>query len=444
MTILGAWAGCLLSSRPSEYFGRKVTLLGNSFFYIIGAILSLVVNKYSLFCGRFLSGIGVGVTSVVCPIILSEVAPVAIRGFVTTMYQVNITASILVASLFAYGFVNYVNSGWRWCQGLELIPACLPLIMAPYIRESPKWLVQNNQQNEAMSVLKSMRVNNEENVLTKELLLIIEECKTDPNAKEVTWTEVFADKRPLTIGCLLMFIQAFTGINSVVFYSTTIFAIAGFKNAILATVMWGVVNLLSTIGSASLMDKYGRKIFLIIGTSIMCVSLIVLSTSLLTTTTESSASSTGTTVGGIIAVISVLFYIFGFAIGLGAVVWVMLSELMQVRTRSKAISLFLSVNWASNFTIGMTSLIAIDLLGGIHAGMTDDEELHARTHGVAYLYYIFAALSGLAVVYMYICVPETKGKKPEDFLEESDVKSPLLQQTFLHTESNTGDETYKV
>jgi SP family facilitated glucose transporter-like MFS transporter 8 len=439
LAILGAWIGCLFTSKPLDFYGRKKTLIGNSLFYILGAILCTITNKYTLFMGRFVSGIGVGVTSVACPILLAELAPADIRGGITTMYQVNVTASILIASVLGYIFVNNVQSGWAYLQGFELIPAMVFLVLAPkFVGESPKWLVANGQEEKAATVLKEMRVHNDTNSINKEMLLLIEEFKQQEAEAsengEVTWEEVLRDRRPLYIGCALMFMQAFTGINSVVFYSTTVFAIAGFKNAILGTCMWASVNVLATIGSASLMDKYGRKIFLLVGTSIMFVALLTLSTSLIIDGehhNDVDNDSSGISLAGIIAVLSVLFFVFGFAIGLGAVIWVMMSELMGNRTRGKAVSIFLSINWASNFVIGMTSLVLVDAFGNVETDMDDDEINDARRSGVAYLYYLFAGITFFSVIVIYYFIPETKGKKPEDFVDfdTTAIDAPLLSKS---------------
>ena len=243
-----------------------------------------------------------------------------------------------------------------------------------------------------------------------ELHSILAEAKTAERNTAVSWSEVFENRRGVFIGCMLMFIQAFTGINTVVFYSTTIFGFAGFKQAILATSSFASVNFLATIFSAYIIDVYGRKILLFIGSCIMCVALITLSAALLTPASSSQ---------GIVAVVAVLVYVFGFAIGLGAVVWVMMSELISTRSRSKAVSLFLVINWVSNFCIGLFSLQAINSLGGVESDMTDDATASAEKRGVGYLYIIFAGLTFLSCVYIQVIVPETKGMKPEDFQDSS-------------------------
>lgn len=146
-----------------------------------------------------------------------------------------------------------------------------------------------------------------------------------------------------------MFLTAMTGINSVIFYSSTIFGFAGFDNAIAATVAVGAINFIATAFATYLVDIYGRKQLLWVGSNIMNVALILLAVVLL------GANNAGV-VQGVFAVIAVLAYVVGFAIGLGAVTWVILSEIMSTHLRSKAFGLFVSINWGINLIIGLTTL----------------------------------------------------------------------------------------
>jgi len=414
LVMLGGLAGCILSMKPGELYGRRYTLLVNCFVLITGAVLSALGSKSLLFAGRFVSGLGVGCTSVLAPILLAEISPEAHRGTITTMHQVNVTLAILVASFVGYFFVTYEKHGWQWCQGVEVIPCIVMLLGYRYVPESPKWLVAQGRPDDALEQLKALR--NPGDNLADEVRAMTADCKSAESNAAVSWKEVFVSKRGVVIGCMLMLIQAFTGINTVVFYSTTIFGFAGFKQAILATSSFASVNFLATIFSAYIIDIYGRKILLFCGTCTMCVALVILSASLLSSSDSNSS--------GLVAVFAVLLYVFGFAIGLGAVVWVMMSELIPTRSRSKAVSLFLTINWVGNFCIGLFSLEAINALGGVGANMSDDAVQNAEKEGVGYLYIIFAATSCLACFYIWFQVPETKGKRPEDF--QTDAQRGLL------------------
>lgn len=413
LALLGGLAGCILSMKPGELYGRKYTIMMNNTVFILGAVLSSLGNKSLLFVGRFISGLGVGCTSVLAPILLAEMSPAAHRGTITTMHQVNVTLAILVASFVGYFFVTYEKHGWQWCQGVEVIPCIIMLLGYKYVPESPKWLVAQGRAGEALEQLKALR--NPGDNLQEEINTMTADSKSSEQNATVSWREVFSSRRGIIIGCMLMFIQAFTGINTVVFYSTTIFGFAGFKQAILATSSFASVNFLATIFSAYIIDIYGRKILLFSGTCIMCVALVILSAALL----SDDSSNTG-----LFAVMAVLLYVFGFAIGLGAVVWVMMSELIPTRSRSKAVSLFLTINWVGNFCIGLFSLEAINGLGGVTDDMSDDATADAEKQGVGYLYIIFAATSCMACFYIWFQVPETKGKNPEDF--QDDVHRSLI------------------
>jgi len=408
LVMLGGLAGCILSMKPGELYGRRYTILMNNFVLIVGAVLSSLGSKNLLFVGRFISGLGVGCTSVLAPILLAEMSPDAHRGTITTMHQVSVTLAILVASFVGYFFVTYKEHGWQWCQGVEVLPCAIMLLGCKYVPESPKWLVAQGRPDDALEQLKVLRHAGDN--LQEEIRSMTADCKSVESSAAVSWKEVFSSRRGVAIGCMLMFIQAFTGINTVVFYSTTIFGFAGFKQAILATSSFASVNFLATIFSAYIIDIYGRKILLFSGTCIMCVALVLLSATLLSS--ETSGAS------GLVAVFAVLLYVFGFAIGLGAVVWVMMSELIPTRSRSKAVSLFLVINWVGNFCIGLFSLEAINGLGGVSDSMSDDAVQNAEKKGVGYLYIIFASTSCLACFYVWFQVPETKGKRPEDFQAE--------------------------
>ena len=191
-----------------------------------------------------------------------------------------------------------------------------------------------------------------------------------------------------------------TGINTVIFYSTTIFALAGVQNAFLGTVMVGVLNVVITTLSGYLVDKAGRKILLTLGTWIMFISLLLLGGILLPEGVSPTAIS-------IVAVGAMLLYVFGFAIGIGAVQWVVVGEVVPTKIRSKAYSIFVTSNWTANLVISLVTLSLIDALGQAvaPAGAPLEEE---RQMGVAVLYLLFSAMCALCLAFLYLRVPETR------------------------------------
>lgn len=449
LCVLGAWIGSYLGNAPCELYGRRKTLLWNNIFFIIGAILASLGNFWTLFIGRFITGIGVGVASVVSPVLLSEIASKETKGTITTLCQLGVTFAIFFASALGYGLVTYVDRGWQWMQAFGAVPAVATLVLYKYVPESPKWLLafgdkaskdSDEADNRALNKnygsssdgtskksnnksardcvylqLKDLRPSDWD--VEKEIEEMQEEADKESKGsgdEVVSWADVLEYKQGVIIGCGLMFGQALTGINSVIFYSTTIFGLAGFNEAIIGSCTVGLVNFGITLIANQLIDTMGRKVLLNIGTTIMTCSLVCLSVVLLSPIEEH--------LQGWLAVLAILLYIAGFAVGLGAVVWVVMSEVMPTRVRSKAMSLFLNINWASNLVVGALTLTAIDSLGGERDSMDDDEKDNAEKKGVAYLYIIFAGVCVLTLMFMAAYVPETKGTSPEE------VKKPLLSK----------------
>lgn len=340
LTVLGAWIGSLLGSKPAEIYGRRTTLLWNNILFIVGAVLSASGNFALLFTGRLISGFGVGIASSIPAVLLSEIASESTKGTITTLHQVSITIAIFVAALVGYGFVTYVSNGWQYVlvsiiyrkicysccngsfyvylslfdQGLGCAPCFVFLAFYSYVPESPKWLLSKNRVDEAFKFLRSVRSSEstEEDIKSElDAMIAMDNHSSGDSSSEneASWGELFAYKKSVIIGCGLMVFQTLTGINAIIFYSTKIFGFAGFSQAIIGTTLVGFVNFCATVFSAYFIDKMGRKVLLSVGTSIMLISLVILSAVLLAG--NGSAA-------GVVAVVMILIYIIGFAIGLGA------------------------------------------------------------------------------------------------------------------------------
>ena len=402
LLVIGAWMGCLIGAKPAESIGRRKTLLFNCFFFIIGGIIEGIANRYCLYIGKFLTGIGTGICSVLCPLLLSEISSADTRGFITTLHQLNVTIAIFAADIMGFIFVNNVNHGWIYVQVFTIVPAVIQLVFASYIPESPKWLLTRGKQDETMVILSTLRQHGYN--IQEEVNQLLQELRSD--SEVATWTDVFQAKKALYIGCGLMFFQAITGINSVILYSTTIFKIAGFKGTLLATSLVGLTNVVFTMVACRLVDIMGRKILLLIGLLLMLVSLVILSITLLAANSHPSTQ-------GIVAVIMVLVFIAGFAIGLGAVCWVILSEIMSTKLRSKAMSLFLSINWGFNLIISLFTLTLINAFGNVDTNADDIIFEAEQKNGVGRLYIVFAGFTLISFLFVLFYVPETKGSSSD-------------------------------
>jgi len=402
LTLIGAWVGSGISSYPAEKMGvRRVILLNNILFIIGGVMTSALVYEEALFLGRLILGFATGIESMVVPVLLAEASPPELRGRITLLHQLQVTIGIFVAGVMGYGLVVRVDHGWRYVQGFIVIPAVVQILLAWTIPESPRWLIRKDRIDDARSTLRELRgPQAKQQELDDELEGMRKEFQEEATVQDVAWKEVFAVRRPLTIGFGLLFFQAMTGINSVIFYSTKIFSFAGVSQSILATVSVGIVNVLMTIVSVFLVDRLGRRILLQAGTCLMAGSLLLDGIVLL-------ALNSDETVQGAIAVVGVLLYVSGFAVGLGAVSWVVMNEVVPSRIRKKASSLFIAQNFAVNIAISLLTLTTIEGIGG---GSSDSEE----KRGTAILFLIFCGISVVTILFITSYVPETKGMSLED------------------------------
>jgi sugar porter (SP) family MFS transporter len=342
-----------------------------------------------------------------------------------------ITWAIFFCAIWSYIFVTYVNHGWQIVQAFLVVPPIVMTVMASHVYESPKWLIGNGRIDEGREVVRLLRADDHD--VEEEIDEILREKKDEETSSgdmEATWAEVFKAKRALIIGCGLMFFSAMTGVNSVIFYSTKIFSFAGFDQAILATTSVGFVNFIVTIVAAYLTDRYGRKQLILLGVIMQLCSLMVLVIVLSLYNSNESAQ-------GIIAVIATLIFVSGFSVGLGPLAWVVMSEVLPTRLRSKAYGLFLSINWGSNLLIAMLTLTTINGLGDVDDSLDDDDRLNSgQKQGVAYLDLLFGCVCAFAVYFVYFIVPETKGKTVEQL---SGIESSLLESLNLKGTPKSND-----
>lgn len=407
LVALGAWVGCLAGATPLELYGRKKTLLWNNAFFITGAMATASGNEVLLYVGRLISGFGVGVTSAVGPVLCAEIATESQRGRITGIFPIWCRLGMFVTVLVGYGFVKYVDHGWQYVQALGCVPAFFQFMFQFLIPESPKWLICTmNDKIKAKSWL--IRLRDAGADIDGEIREIYKNNEKNLALQSVTWSDVFAWKRAMIIGVALMVIQTQTGANSIFYYSSTIFGFAGFNDAILGTVIVNGVNFLMTVASAALVDSMGRKTLLMGGTYIQLVALLVLSLVLW------FGDSLGDSTQGMIAVAAVVLYVFGYAVGLGAVAFVVLAELIPTNIRSKAYSLFVSAMWINSFLVGMLTLTAIEGLGGVSAQQDDDQYVDHEKRGCGILYFIYSVLTIISLWFMQVHMPETKGTTPEE------------------------------
>jgi sugar porter (SP) family MFS transporter len=399
-TLVGAIFGAAVGGRLADRLGRRrLMVAGASVFFGGSVVMGLAPSVSWLVVGRLVVGFAIGVASMVGPLYISEIAPPKIRGSLVSLNQLAVTSGILLAYLVNYAFKG--PGGWRWMFGSGVVPAAVLALGMLFMPESPRWLVEQGRREEARSVLSK----------TRSAERIEDEIDEIERTKEVedddfsTLLESWV--RPaLVVGVGLAVLQQVTGINTVIYYAPTIFKSTGFgaSASILATVGVGLVNVAATICAVLLVDRVGRRPLLLVGLSGMALALGGLSV------TFFLPGLSG--VVGWAAVASLMLYVGFFAIGMGPVFWLLISEIYPLQVRGSAMGVVTVANWASNLLVSLTFLTLIN--GGTFSGVEFGGIGRTGTFG------LYAGLSVLSLLFVYWQVPETKGRSLEEI--ESDLR----------------------
>jgi SP family galactose:H+ symporter-like MFS transporter len=383
--LFGAVIGAIFGGALSDRFGRRRIIIVAALIFSLGAIGTAFAEGVAwLVIGRVIVGIAIGVASFAAPLYISEVSPANVRGRLVSLNQLAITAGIVVSYLIGYALSGI--RGWRWMFALAAIPSVVLVIGMLLMPESPRWLVSHNLIDKATLALKRIRG-------SEKVSVELGEIQSSLAQQSGKWSELFSPlvKPALFIGICLAVFQQVTGINTVIYYAPTIFQFAGFQSAsvaILATVGVGVVNVIITIIAMHLLDRVGRRPLLIIGLAGMTLSLAILG---LAFTLPDLLRRHGW-----IAVGSLMLYVAAFAIGLGPVFWLLISEIYPLKIRGLAMSIASVANWGSNMIVALTFLTLTQAIGKNGA------------------FWLYGLLTIGAVIFVLFLVPETKGRTLEE------------------------------
>jgi sugar porter (SP) family MFS transporter len=377
--------GAVIGGSIADHIGRRATLLWGGALFILGSILApLSPNVLTLIVARALLGLAIGFTSVTAPVFVSELAPPQSRGRLISLYQFALTLGIALADLVGYWLAG--EQAWRWMFGIGAIPAALFLLLVLTLPESPRWLFAQNRLSEAQSVLKSYT--NEAG-----MRLLLDDIRAAVETKmEKRWSALWS---PAARGALLIAVgftvlQQVTGINTIIYYGPQIFALAGItsnKNAIFATLIVAVTNMLATIIAFFLVDRLGRKPLLYIGVGGMTVSLFVLSVAFHQVGFGASL--------GMIATVCLVAYIAFFAFSMGPIAWILVSEVFPLQVRARGVAAATLGSGASNFLVSLTFLSLI------------------KAAGNAATFAIYGGFCIVTLLFVRFIVPETMGRELE-------------------------------
>jgi sugar porter (SP) family MFS transporter len=387
--LVGAVIGAILSGFSADALSRRRTKIIAGSVYVIGAIGSAAAqNPTELIAARFVLGIAVGTASFVSPMYISELAPKRIRGGVTSFNQLMVVSGIFVAYI-VNASLGGVSGNWRWMLGLGAIPGLVLAIGMYFQPFSPRWLVGQGREEEAREVLRRARASEDE--AEEELEEIREEAKEEGSLRDLLAPGVRA---MVVIGLVMAIAQQLIGVNTVIYYAPTILKLTGLStgSAITQALSVGITNVIFTVVAILILDRVGRRPLLIVGTIGCIVSLIALGVFFASSTLKHDAP--------VIALICLITYIASFAVGLGPVFWLMISEIFPLKVRSAAMSVSTVANWASNFLV---ATFFLTLTGAITIQGT---------------FWLYAGFGVLAVIFFAFRLPETKDRSLEEISHE--------------------------
>lgn len=383
--LAGAVLGAVLGGALSDRFGRRKMIILSGIIFTSSAIGTALAPTVSwLIVGRTVSGVAIGIASFISPMYIAELAPAKVRGALVAVNMLAITTGIVIAYLVDYALSG--SQGWRCMFGLAAIPSVGLVVGMWLLPDSPRWLISRSKITQATQALRRLRTESE---ISPEIADIQQSMgkQSGPWKKELWRPSI---KMPLIVGIVLAVFQQTTGINTVMYYSPTIFKFAGIEavgpailaGAGLAAVMW-FLHVLAIV----LLDRVGRRPLLLTGIAGQVVGLAILGAAFEFGQLASFKSE--------VAIAGLVIYVASFAVGLGPIFWLLISEIFPLKVRGAAMSAVTVTNWAMNLAVAVTFLTLVAALG------------RAET------FWLYGVIAVAAWIFCYRLVPETKGKTLE-------------------------------
>lgn len=385
IALIGTVIGSLIGSQPSDRFGRKNTLYFVAIAYLLSSLGTALADSWHVFLVfRLLGGLGVGISSVVAPIYISEVSPADRRGRLVGLFQFNVVLGILISYLSNYLISQGGESSWRWMLGVQAFPSFIFFVLIFFIPESPRWLIlKKGSYDKALEILRIINPLNcdEELVSIKNSAAGITESK---EKKESLFSAQY--KKPVMLAMLFAFFNQVSGINAIIYYAPRIFEMAGLgaHSSLLSTVGIGLINFIFTLIAINFIDKIGRRVLMLVGSVGLIASLFLVAYTFYTQNYSGFA----------IPAYMMMFIAF-FAFSQGAVIWVFISEIFPNSVRAKGQTLGSSTHWV------MAAIIAFCF------------PYLAETFGGAATFSFFGSMMVLQLIFVWRWMPETKGQSLE-------------------------------
>lgn len=386
--LVGCIFGAMFAGVLSDRFGRKKIMILTAILFFTTAVWSSIpVGLFDFIIARILGGLAVGAASMLSPMYIAEIAPARIRGRLVSINQFAIISGMLVvyfvnAMIVGIGDEAWnVNFGWRWMFASGSLPALLFFVMLLFAPESPRWLTEAGREEAAFKIL--TRIGG-----TAHAEQEFGEMRTALAGESSDFNQIFKPgmRIALLIGIGLAIFQQITGINVVLYYAPEIFKSAGLatSSAFSDTVIVGMVNLAFTLVAIAIVDKIGRKPLLLIASAGMGISLFLLGRAFRLEQFDGKR-----------VLLYVLMYVASFAVAMGPVVWVVISEIFPTKVRGRAMSVATVCLWVACFLVSQFFPYMLEKLAGS-------------------VFWVYAAICAASFLFILAVVPETKGKSLEE------------------------------
>lgn len=398
--LVGCFSGALVAGQLSWAIGRKYSLIISAVLFTVSAwgsgLPAFLPESVSLMVFfRIIGGLGIGIASMNAPMYIAEIAPADKRGVMVTYYQLAVVIGFFSVFLVTYFIGNVrteqenIDYGWRLMFWSELAPCLLFLIPLFFVPKSPRWLALRGRNEESLKVLNQIHG---PELAKKEYDEILESIASDARKASVKlWQKGVIGI--VIIGTILSMLQQFTGINAVLYYGADIFEKAlgfGQEDILAQQILLAGINLVFTFVAMATVDKFGRKPLLYVGSIGMFLGFLLLTVTLMTNSV------------GVLSLVGVLLFIASFAMSMGPVVWVVLSEMFPNNIRSGAMSIAVAAQWASNYFVSQTFPMVAE------SSANSGDFWKGSLPYVLFMFFIV-----LIFIFTYKYIPETKGKSLE-------------------------------
>lgn len=382
--LIGTVLGSLVAGAPADRYGRKAVMLTVAIAYVVSSLgTALAPDLYTFLVFRFMGGLAIGAASVVTPIYIAEVSPARFRGRLVAMNQLNIVLGILIAFLSNYIIAGLVSHdvAWRWMFGIVAAPSAIFLAVSLVLPESPRWLAIQGHGEGAMRVMQRLGFADPRAELAR-----IEAAEAREEATGKARLFQSAHFTPVACAIAIAMFNQLSGINALLYYAPRIFELAGAgaDSALLQSIAVGGTNLVFTVAALFLIDRFGRKPLLFVGSVICAATLLLVGWQL------ESANPDGTLI-----LFGLLGFIAAFAMSQGAVIWVFISEVFPSAVRGKGQALGSTTHWVMAAAITWAFPVFAASVGG-------------------WVFAFFGAMMLLQLVWTWKFMPETNGIALED------------------------------